>query len=105
VYYGRITPLITAIPDSPDIADLINISCSPNPFSGQADIRYFVPVNAFVNITLFDVYGKKVKTLISELKAPGNYSVNLSGDLLLGGLYYCRLTVGETALTTRIIHL
>lgn len=104
VYYGRITPLITAIPETPEVADLMNISCSPNPFSSQTAIRYFVPVTANANITLFDVYGKKVITLVNEQKQPGNYSINLTDNQISTGMYYCRLTIGEYSRTTRLIH-
>lgn len=104
VYYGRITPLITAIPNLPEVADLMNISCSPNPFSGTTSVRYFVPVEAKVNITLFDVYGKAVKTIVDEQKLPGNYSVQITSDQIAKGTFLCRLSIGENRRTTRIIH-
>lgn len=104
VYYGRITPLITAIPDLPEIADLMNISCSPNPFSDNTSIRYLVPVATHVNITLFDVYGKVVKTLVDELKQPGNYSVQLTSSQISNGTFLCRMSCGENLRTLRIIH-
>jgi hypothetical protein len=105
VYYGRITPLITAISNNPEPSSTAAVSCSPNPFTTEATIRYFVPVTANVNITLFDVYGKMVKTLVNERKQPGNYMVTLAGDELRAGMFYCRLMVGETTRTAAVIHL
>ena len=105
VYYGRITPIITTISNNPDPVSTTAVSCSPNPFTNQTTIRYFVPVTANVNITLFDVYGKIVKTLVNEQKQPGNYALTLAGDELRGGMFFCRLTVGETTRTTTVIHL
>ena len=47
----------------------------PNPFNPETIIHYNLPENIFVNITIYDLLGKKVKTLVNHAHAAGSQSV------------------------------
>ncbi|UCE05098.1 MAG: T9SS type A sorting domain-containing protein, partial [bacterium] len=51
----------------------------PNPFNPETHISYRVISTEFVNLTIYDLLGRKIRTLISETRAPGNYIVIWDG--------------------------
>ncbi|MCH9028327.1 MAG: choice-of-anchor B family protein, partial [Bacteroidetes bacterium] len=77
----------------------------PNPFNPNTIITYSIPVKSFVNITVYNVIGKEVVTLVNEEKPAGTYEVEFSAsgrsssgkDIynLPSGVYIYRLTAGS----------
>ena len=63
----------------------------PNPFNPETNIEYTIPEETFVNISLFDVTGRKIRELVNEKKQPGKYSLKLKGGELSAGVYFYRL--------------
>ena len=51
----------------------------PNPFKTITAIRYSLYLQSRVNLSVYDISGKLVKTLVDEFKGPGNYIVNWNG--------------------------
>jgi len=69
----------------------------PNPFNPTTMIEYSLPVPARVMITIYDVLGREVSTLVDEIQTAGFKQVawtgnNTAGVLVAGGLYFYRLT-------------
>jgi hypothetical protein len=56
----------------------------------------------FTTLKVYDVLGREVATLLSAVKAPGNYDVHFDGSNLTSGMYFVRLTVQEKVFTQRI---
>jgi hypothetical protein len=81
----------------------------PNPFGLQTAIRYAVPEGgAAVRVTVHDLQGRVVRTLVSGEQWAGEQSVVWDGrddrGLLLGsGVYLYRVTVGENQVTRKMI--
>ncbi len=46
-------------------------------------------------LTVYDVLGREVATLVDEVKAPGSYEVRFDGSGLASGVYVYRLTAGS----------
>ncbi|MEP0862632.1 MAG: T9SS type A sorting domain-containing protein, partial [Ignavibacterium sp.] len=71
----------------------------PNPFNPETKIDYRISEETFVNISLYDVTGRKIKELFNEKKQPGYYTIKLKGGELSSGIYFYRLTTtsGYTA--------
>ena len=44
---------------------------------------------------IFDVLGRKIKTLVDEIKSPGSYSITLDASNLSSGIYFYRLSAGN----------
>lgn len=68
----------------------------PNPFNPMTTIRFGLPENGYVELVVYDALGRKVKTLVQEVKNAGYHSVswnatNDSGQHLANGLYLCRI--------------
>ena len=82
---------------------------SPNPFKASAKIRYSVPVTKSgeirgyaVFIAVYDMLGRRVRTLVNETKYPGSYAITWNGaddhnKRLLQGMYIVRLSASGFA--------
>lgn len=67
----------------------------PNPFNPSTQINYSIAKQGFVKISLFDVLGREVKTLVNEVKTPGYYAVEFDGTNLSSGMYFYRMESGS----------
>jgi len=68
----------------------------PNPFNAGTTIRFEIEKSSYVNLTIYDVTGAKVVTLINEKMEAGLYSVNWDAGNAASGVYYYNLeTDGE----------
>ena len=79
----------------------------PNPFNPMTSISYDLEQDVFVNLSIFDMNGKIIKTLVNEFQNAGNHSltwdgVNFVGEVLSAGLYLCVLQVGNTKQTKKM---
>jgi hypothetical protein len=63
----------------------------PNPFNPSTSIRYDVPKNAQVTITMFDILGRQVTTLVNGVQAAGRYSVQWNATGYASGVYIYRM--------------
>ncbi|HEY9189204.1 MAG TPA: T9SS type A sorting domain-containing protein [Ignavibacteria bacterium] len=68
----------------------------PNPFNPSTKVEYNIPVHSFVNITIYDILGRKIKTLVNEFQNAGRYIVNWDGcddygKRVASGIYFCKM--------------
>ena len=71
----------------------------PNPFNPATTIQYALPQSADVQLTVYNVVGQVVRTLVAEHQAAGRYLVawdatNDNGQSLSAGIYFYRLQAG-----------
>jgi hypothetical protein len=67
----------------------------PNPFNPSTTINYSVQKEGLVKITLYDMLGREVMTLVNEVKPVGNYGVNFYAGNLASGVYFYRMRAGN----------
>jgi Secretion system C-terminal sorting domain len=103
VYYSFINPLITGTGDIPKTDNYLSVSCYPNPFRDLTSIRYQIPGEGIVKLSVYNVYGQEITTLVNKKQTAGIYNINFSADMLPAGYYFCRLTAGTQAETTRLV--
>ncbi len=75
----------------------------PNPFNPQTSINFSIPKKEHVQINLYDISGKKVKTLLDETKNSGSYKLTFNIGDLASGLYLYRLQAGAVSLTKKLV--
>lgn len=63
----------------------------PNPFNPSTTIQFAVPKASQVTITIYDVLGRRVATLVDEKYQPGTYKVTFEADELASGVYIYRI--------------
>ena len=73
--------------------DIISVTNFPNPFSNSTTIRYELPADSKVNITLFDPMGRTVAVLVDGAKTAGAHNYLLDASKLAAGIYYYKMTV------------
>ena len=75
----------------------------PNPFNPQTAISYQLSTNSQVELTIYDMYGRKVADLINEHKSAGYHSITWDASGLSSGIYFYRLTAGEFVETKKMV--
>ncbi len=73
----------------------------PNPARSTAVIRYGLARPGHVDLALFDVTGRRVRTLVRGQQGQGRYAVSLGSGTMSQGTYFCRLTVTADGQTQR----
>jgi len=68
---------------------------APNPFRNETHIKYVLPETQYVRLGIYDVLGRKVRTLVSEMKFSGGHRERFDAAGLASGMYYYRLVAGE----------
>ena len=63
----------------------------PNPFNPWTTISYDIQKTSQVFITVYDVLGRQVETLVNGVKQPGHYQVSFDGSRLPSGVYFYRI--------------
>lgn len=67
----------------------------PNPFNPTTMISYSVPATAEIRLSVFDVLGREVSTLVNQRQSAGTYNVTFDGKALSSGVYFYRLQAGD----------
>jgi hypothetical protein len=67
----------------------------PNPFNPSTTITYEIPKESFVVLTVYDILGRLVKTLVNEEKPAGRYSVIFNSNYFSNGVYFYKLKAGN----------
>ena len=75
----------------------------PNPFNPSTIIGYDIPKLSHVTINVYDVLGRKVKTLVDTEKLPGHYQLTFNASRLPSGVYFYRLTAGSYVQTKKLM--
>ena len=78
-------------------------SIYPNPFNPVTNITYGLPEHVNVQILVYDLSGKQIKTLINQFQSPGYHSVNWDADNLPSGVYLIRMDSGEFTQTQKVV--
>ncbi len=80
----------------------------PNPFNPTTTLRYDLPQNSLVNITIYDLNGREVKKLVRSEQVSGNHSLtwngtNDQGKLVSAGVYLYQIQSGEFVQTKKMV--
>ena len=97
----------------------------PNPFNPTTTINYSIPQstvilseaknlrdfssqaprndNIQVRLTVYDILGRKVATLVNQIQKPGNYKVEFDASKLTSGVFFYQLNAGEFIDTKKML--
>lgn len=75
----------------------------PNPFNNETMIKYSLPKNGYVSITVYDIMGREISTLISKEQKAGTYSIRFNGNSLSTGVYFYRMVTDGFTQTKRFV--
>ncbi|HPG40303.1 MAG TPA: T9SS type A sorting domain-containing protein [bacterium] len=93
----------TALPQS-----TVMLNAYPNPFNPETTIKYTLHKDAQVTITVYDLLGRQVKTLVDENQVAGAYHViwngtDAAGSQAASGAYLVRMETAEVTQTQKVL--
>ena len=95
---------ITSIGPVWRIPELIVLHQSyPNPFNPSTTIDYSLSSEAFVSLSVFDVLGREVSTLVNQRQYAGSHTVRWNAGSASSGVYFYTLAVEGSTLTRKMI--
>ncbi|MEO1022964.1 MAG: T9SS type A sorting domain-containing protein, partial [Bacteroidota bacterium] len=74
----------------------------PNPFNPTTNIRYTVPNSGMVNVSIYNVMGQKVATLVNSTQSAGTYTATWNAANSASGIYYYRLESAGQSITRQM---
>ena len=80
---------------------------APNPFQGRTAFHFSLAKPGWVRLAVYDVRGRKVKTLENEIRPAGSYTMHWdgrdeNGASLASGVYFLRLQSGDFVASQRV---
>lgn len=89
-------------------ADFTLLSNVPNPFNPSTTIRYILPSRGHLRVSIYDVSGRLVTTLVDESQSAGTHGVEWKGTDAVGtrvssGVYLVRIEAGKQTLSRKMV--
>lgn len=75
----------------------------PNPFNPTTTIAYSLPVLSDVKLTIYDGFGREVRTLVNTKQSAGTYDIKFDGENLASGYYFYKLEAGDFVETKEML--
>ena len=85
-------------------SDFTIVSAYPNPFNPSTTIEYSLPNEALVSVSIFDIRGRMVSSLINnEIMASGTHSVKWDASGNSSGIYIIKIDSESNSATQRLL--
>ncbi len=75
----------------------------PNPFNPSTAIRYDLPLDTRVRISVVDMLGREVAVLVNEPKPAGTHTLDFNASTMVSGVYLVRMQAGDFIHTRKIM--
>jgi hypothetical protein len=75
----------------------------PNPFNAETRIAFDLPQAGKAAIDLFDITGRKIRTLVDGNLNAGRHEIAVDGSNLASGMYFCRMQAGSRTMTVKMM--
>jgi serine protease AprX len=97
----------SGVPES-GVVEQRTVSASPNPFRLGTTVRYAVPADEHVRVTVHDVAGRVVRVLFDGARRAGSYALgwdgrDAGGERVASGIYFLRLAAGDKPAVAKLI--
>ena len=98
----------TAAEDAPAVPEGLALGAYPNPFTEALRIRFTLPAAAAVRLDVFDLRGRRVRTLLDGRLPPGAHTAawdgrDAAGAAVPAGVYLYRLRAGTATLSQTVV--
>ena len=75
----------------------------PNPFNQSTMFKFQCSMAGIVEIKVFDLLGREVRTLVNEYKHPGTYQISFNAEGFSSGVYFYRMKVNGYSKINKLI--
>jgi photosystem II stability/assembly factor-like uncharacterized protein len=88
---------VTTLPDDENLRlkEFLLFQNYPNPFNPLTMINYQLPITNYVELTVYNLLGQKVTTLVSKKQKAGYHQAEWNASRLSSGVYYYKIEAGE----------
>jgi L-ascorbate metabolism protein UlaG (beta-lactamase superfamily) len=94
----------TSAQGSPTLPETFRLEQNyPNPFNPTTAISFQLSAKSHAMLTIADVLGRRVATLVDEIRSEGEHTVQWDGSAFPSGIYFYRLNVGEAVETRTMV--
>lgn len=87
----------------PSVPDAIRPAAWPNPFNAFTTIRFTLPRAQRVSLSVYDLLGREVAVLHEGMSEAGEHALSWNAEGLASGLYFARLTSGNSTQTRKLL--
>ena len=96
--------LISSITNTSTIAENYKLEQNfPNPFNPTTTIKFSIPSSSFVKLSVFDIVGREVSTLVNEKLSAGSFEYNFNASELPSGVYFYKLSTNDFSEVKRMM--
>lgn len=96
VINGEEIGTLVGVEENPEIVNEFKLHQNyPNPFNPNTTIKYSLSKDSQIVINIFNILGKKIKTLFEGFKGSGEHFIELRGSDLSSGTYFVQLVSGK----------
>ena len=75
----------------------------PNPFNPVTTLRFSLPIDSQVSLTIYNLQGREVVSLVDGNMAAGYHSVLWNADSHSSGLYFVKMKAGKYIITQKLM--
>lgn len=75
----------------------------PNPFNPTTSIKYALPIESNILLSVFDVTGKEIVVLVNGNVKAGFHEINWDASSIASGIYFCKLKVGNQIFEKKMV--
>ncbi|MFH1011050.1 MAG: C25 family cysteine peptidase [bacterium] len=75
----------------------------PNPFNATTTLRYAIPQSGLVRLTVLNIMGQKVASLVDSRQDAGYHSVSWNATNMASGVYICQLQTASQTVTQKML--
>jgi hypothetical protein len=75
----------------------------PNPFNPSTKIKFDLPKQEFVNLTVYDALGREIEEIVNKVMSPGSYEAIWNAEGLTSGIYFYRIEAGNFVGTKKMM--
>jgi hypothetical protein len=104
VFYNQDSVRLTSVENnSITINNFYLFQNYPNPFNSVTKIKFSIPHSELIQIKVYDLFGREIKTLLNEHKKSGTYEIEFDANNLPSGVYFYRMFGGKYSGTKKMI--
>ncbi|SVC08917.1 uncharacterized protein METZ01_LOCUS261771, partial [marine metagenome] len=75
----------------------------PNPFNPTTTIHYSLNKNANVEVSIYDIAGRLITTLINEFQIAGYHSITWNASNFSSGIYFLKMSSEKFTITQKLV--
>jgi len=102
--FEAVTVSLSGVSGSPEVPEKFSLSQNyPNPFNPKTSVQYSLPTAGHVNLTVYNVLGQTVVTLVDQKQEAGTFTADWDASNNSSGVYFYRLTTDQNTETRKML--